>query len=135
MNGPVPYKFGASREQHIRTGDKILRATLATASLFWNQLALSHGGTAGDYMADPGLREMRRRVAVNMDAMAEMITQTSAVQIESAYPFISPTLLGHARYGEYVRNTATRYEELRTFTAALKMPVRLRGQVPVYAKT
>jgi len=129
MNGAVPYEFGASRQQHIQTGDIILRATLTTASLFWNQLALSHSGTASDHIADPGLREMRRRVAMNMDAMAEIITQASAVQVESAHAFISPQLLDHAQYGEYVRNTATRYEELRAFTAMLKMPGQLLVQV------
>jgi multidrug resistance protein MdtO len=133
MNGSVPYEFGGNREQHVRTGDMILRASLTTASLFWNQLALSHSEGISDYIADPDLREMRRRVAVNMNAMAEIITQRSAVQVENVDAFISPALLAHTRYGEYAQNTAIRYEELRTLTAMLRMPVRLREQVAVYA--
>jgi multidrug resistance protein MdtO len=119
-NGSVPYEFGADREQQIQTGDLILRAAITSAALFWNQLAVLHNAHDADYLTDPDLQEMRRRLAGQLTAMADAITQPSgSFQVKHAEVLFTPAILANPRYAEYARNTAARFEELQNFTAML----------------
>ena len=119
MNGSVPYEFGTNRPQQIQTGDMILRATLTTAALFWHQFAVLHTGGDSIYLTNAELRKMRSSVAQNLRAIAEAITHQTKVSVPHAASFISSDLLGDPQFGEYARNTAARYEELRNFANAL----------------
>jgi multidrug resistance protein MdtO len=119
MNGSVPYEFGANRDQHIQTGDMILRATLTSGALFWNQLAVLHNEEDSDYLTNPGLAEMRRNLAARMNTMADAAERNAAVPVEPTDNLVEPELLTDPRYGEYARNTIARYEELQNFTAIL----------------
>jgi multidrug resistance protein MdtO len=119
MNGSVPYEFGTNRTEQIQTGDTILRATLSTAALFWHQFAVLHTGADSVYLTNAELRKMRSSVAMNLRAMAQSITQQSTISVAHADSFISADLLSDPQFGEYARNTAARYEELRSFTNGL----------------
>jgi multidrug resistance protein MdtO len=121
MNGAVPYEFGLDRERHIQTGDMILRATLTAAALFWNQLAVLHNEEDLDYLTNSGLHEMRLRLSEHMSAMADALSQRSAITVEQAEQFVDPAVFSDPRYGEYARNTAARYSELQNFTAMLSL--------------
>jgi multidrug resistance protein MdtO len=116
-NTAVPYEFGLARDQHIQTGDQILRATLTAAAIFWNQLALLHNEQDIDFLADPGLRTMRGKLATDMNTLAEDTLTQAPVEIKPASVFLDATLLNHPRFGEYARNTMARFEELENFTA------------------
>jgi multidrug resistance protein MdtO len=117
----VEYEFGLDREQHIRSSEMILRAAVTTAALFWNQLAVLHSETDFDFVTEPRLVELRGKLAVHLDAMAEAVVQKTTFASEYSATLISPELLKDARYGEYARNTVARYEELQAFTSALSL--------------
>jgi multidrug resistance protein MdtO len=119
MNGSVPYEFGADRERQILTGDMIMRATLTCGALFWNQLAVLHNPEDSDYLTNPGLRDMRHKIAEHMTTLANAVECNIEVPIEPIATFIDPALFADPRHGEYARNTAARYEELQNLTAIL----------------
>jgi multidrug resistance protein MdtO len=119
MNGSVPYEYGAGREQQIQTGDMIMRATLTSGALFWNQLAVLHNEEDSDYLTNPGLVEMRRKLAARINTMADAAERKAAVAVEPTGGLVDPALLADPRFGDYARNTVERFEELENFTAIL----------------
>jgi multidrug resistance protein MdtO len=110
-NDLVEYELGVNREQHMRSGEMILRASLTAVALFWNQLAVLHNEDDRDFFREPGLNEMRRKLAGQMDVMAE------------AANLVDAALLEHPRYGEYARNAVGRYGELQTIVESLSSQV------------
>ena len=62
MNDTILYEFGVDREKHAREGKSILRVALKAVPFFWNQLAVLHHEQDRDFLVEPGLIEMRRRV-------------------------------------------------------------------------
>ena len=119
MNGSVPYDFGTDRSQQIQLGDMILRGTVSTAALFWQQFAILHTGQGSEYLTSPALREMRRKVATNLRGWADAIEQQASMTTVDAESFISPELRNDLRFAEYAANTAARFEELQCFTMNL----------------
>src|SRR5271154_4103195 len=79
MNDAVQYEYGTDRERHIHAGDTILRAALSLVALFWNQLAVVHRKQDQDFIAQAGLVELRKKLAVQMDSMAEAVTEKKPV--------------------------------------------------------
>jgi multidrug resistance protein MdtO len=55
--------------------------------------------------------------------MADAVVQKTTFPPEYAATLASSDLLEDPRYGEYVRNTVARYEELQAFTSALSLQV------------
>jgi multidrug resistance protein MdtO len=123
MSDAANYEFGPDRERHVQTSQLILRATLAAAALFWNQLAVLHHEFESDFLAEPGLPEMHRNLAARMDALADSVEQKSHLPGSQGDLQVNPVLLQNPRYGEYTRNIIARYEELRSFTASLRFQV------------
>jgi multidrug resistance protein MdtO len=123
-NGSVPYEFGLNREQQIQIGDSILRAALAAAALFWNQLAVLHNAEDRSYLVDPGLQEMRLKLSAHLRLMAEEVLQISPLRFSSQQLFLDAAIIAHPHYAEYVKNTIDRIEELERFAVAL-------GQAPL----
>jgi multidrug resistance protein MdtO len=121
MNGSVQYEFGQDRSQQIETGDMILRSALTCAAMIWNQLAVLHSTEDSDYLHEPGLKTMRATLAEHIVTMAAAIEQHSPIPIDPCCNFVDPALLNNNRYGEYARNTESRYDELQHFTAMLSL--------------
>jgi len=113
MNDTVAYEFGVDREKHSRAGESILQGALTAVPFFWNQLAVLHNERDRDFLTEPGLIEMRRRVAVHMDAMAAAVVQGTAFPPAHAGDLVDPSVLVSPRYGEYARNTVAAVEELQ----------------------
>ena len=119
MNDSVAYEFGVDREAHGRASDAILQAALTAVPFFWNQLSVLHHEEDRDFMLEPGLVEMRRRVAVQMDIMAEAVVQVKAFHPVEDADLADPSLMDSPRYGEYVSNTIARYDELQVLLSRL----------------
>jgi multidrug resistance protein MdtO len=119
MSEAVEYEFGVSREQHVRTSEIILRSSMAAAALIWNQVAVLHGREQLDFLAEPALAEMRGRLADRLNMLAEVVQRKTSLPTEHLGSFVSPQLLENKHYGEYVRNTIARYEDLQTLAAQL----------------
>jgi multidrug resistance protein MdtO len=115
----VEYEFGVDREQHIRSSEVILQSSLTAAALIWNQVAVLHGREKLEYLTEPGLVEMRRRLGERLDVLAEAVVRETALPAEDLESFVSPHLLESDHYGEYARNTIARYEDLQTLAARL----------------
>jgi multidrug resistance protein MdtO len=75
INSSVPYDFSAEREQHIATADTILRATLTTAALFWNQLASVHVESESTLQSDSNFRDFRTNLSRDLVEMADCIAE------------------------------------------------------------
>jgi multidrug resistance protein MdtO len=121
LNDSVGFEFGVDREQHIRSGEMLVRTASTAAALFWNQLSILHEEQDSDFIAEPGLQAMRQSIAQDLEAMAVAVEQKIAIPAEQAQIVVSPALLHSPRYGEYVRHTVARYQELRSFTDRLSL--------------
>jgi multidrug resistance protein MdtO len=119
MSEAVEYEFGVDREQHVRTSELILRSSLTAAALIWNQVAVLHGKQELDFLAEPGLAEMRRRLADRLNILAEVVERKTSLPAEHLGSFVSRHLLENEHYGEYARNTIARYEDLQTLASQL----------------
>jgi multidrug resistance protein MdtO len=105
MSEAVEYEFGADREQHVHTSAVILRSSLTAAALIWNQVAVLHGRQESDFLAEPGLAEMRRRLAGRLNVLAKAVERKISLPAEHSESLVSRHLLENEHYGEYVRNT------------------------------
>jgi multidrug resistance protein MdtO len=119
MSEVVEYEFGVDREQHIRSSELILQISITAAALIWNQVAVLHDEQGIDFLAEPGLVEMRRRLADRLNLLAEAVVQKTSWSEEDLGSFVSRHLLGSEHHGEYVRNTIARYEDLQTLASQL----------------
>jgi len=119
MSEAVEYEFGVDREHHVRTSEVILRSSLAAAALIWNQVAVLHGREELDFLAEPALAEVRGRLADRLNMLAEAVERKTSLPTEHLGSFVSRHLLENEHYGEYVRNTIARYEDLQTLSAQL----------------
>jgi multidrug resistance protein MdtO len=123
MNDAVDYEFGVDREQHVRTGEMILRTSLTAGTLFWNQFAILYSEEDKDFLTEPHLIEMRRKLAEYVDALAEGVVKRTAPVTVPGTAFLPPAMLDDPRYGEYSRNTIARFEELQSFALMLSHEV------------
>ncbi len=118
-NGSVPYDFGPDREAHLLTGDRIIRAAVTSAALFWNQLVILHRAEDEDFLTDANLKEMRQKLATQLSSLADAVSQTGAIPMQGGEVLLTQAILENPRYAEYATNTARRFEELRNFAATL----------------
>jgi multidrug resistance protein MdtO len=126
MNDVVEYEFGVDRELHIQTAETILRAALTSVALVWNELAVLHKEEDADFLSNPELIELRRRMKQGLDALVGSVLQEamlgeSAPSAEQFAAFGKAELIQHPRYGEYTQHTIGRYLELQSIVAGLEM--------------
>jgi multidrug resistance protein MdtO len=123
MSVATEYEFGVDREQHVRTGQMIVHTGFTAVALFWNQLAVLQNDQDQDFLTDPGLIDMRRKLAAQMDSMAEAVAERKAFVPVDTAALVDPGRLHDPRYGEYVRNAVNRYGELQNLVSALGIAV------------
>jgi multidrug resistance protein MdtO len=119
MNDAVDYEFGVDRERHVRTGDMILRTALTAGALFWNQFTVLYSEEDKDFLTEPDLIEMRRKLAEYVDGLAEGVVKKTVCLTVPATDLLPQTVLNSPRYGEYSRNTIARFEELQAYAVTL----------------
>ncbi len=123
MNDAVQYEFGVDRAEHSRAGEMILRAGLRAVALFWNQLAVLQGNEDRDFVTAPTLIEMRRKLAAQLDRMADAVCERKPCVAADAAALADSSLLENPRYGEYVRNAMAQYGELEKIVCGLSVSV------------
>jgi len=89
MSEVVEYEFGDDREQHIRSSELILQISITAAALIWNQVAVLHDEQGLDFCAEPGLVEMRRRLADRLNVLAEAVVRKTSWSEEHLGSFVS----------------------------------------------
>jgi multidrug resistance protein MdtO len=119
MSEVVEYEFGVDREQHIRSSELILQISITAAALIWNQVAVLHDEQDIDFLAEPGLVEMRRRLADRLNLVAEAVERKTSSPAEHLGSLVDRHLLENEHYGEYAKNTIARYEDLQTLASQL----------------
>jgi multidrug resistance protein MdtO len=124
MNDAVEYEFGVDGELHLHSSQMILRAAFSAVAMFWNQFVVFHSAEDEDLVRDPRLIEMRRAFAAELNTMADIVARKGTYNPGLPGRFSDATILGHARYGEYVRNTVNRFGELQGIVS------RLNGESP-----
>lgn len=123
MSEAVEFEFGPDREQHVRSSELILQISITAAALIWNQVAVLHDERDISFFAEPGLVEMRQKLAEHMNRMAEAIARKTGFPSESSAGLGSPSLLNSEHNGEYARNTIARFEDLQKLALALSHEV------------
>ena len=58
-------------------------------------------------------------MAGRLNMLAEAVERKTSLPTEHLGSFVNPNLLENEHYGEYVRNTIARYEDLQTLAAQL----------------
>jgi multidrug resistance protein MdtO len=119
LNDVVAYDFGTNREEQIREGETILRAAFNAVGLFWNQLSVLHSEQDRDFLTDPGLIVMRRRLSQAMDSMAEAVVQGIRFSPVDMTPLADPSLVTSPRFDEYTGNTFRQYGDLEAIICTL----------------
>jgi len=119
MNDTIEYEFGVDRRQHALAGETILRAALALVALFWNQFAVLHREEDRDFLTQPELIAMRRRMAEGMDAMANAVVNKTESAVIDRDSLANSSLLTHPLYGEFARNAVDRFQELELVVSRL----------------
>ena len=120
MNDTIEYEFGVDRREHQHTGEAILRAALTSIAFFWNQFAVLHSEHDRDFLTEPALLNLRTGLARGMDAMARSVTTKTAFANIRPQSLIDPSVLTHPRYGEFVRHSIARFDELQNYVAQLE---------------
>jgi multidrug resistance protein MdtO len=120
MNDTIEYEFGVDRSLHTLTGQTILRAALALVALFWNQFAVLHREQDLDFLTQPELVAMSRRMAEGMDAMANAAVNKTEISLIDRESLVNPSLLANPRFGEFARNAVDRYQELELEISRLR---------------
>jgi len=130
MRDSVEYEFGLDRQRHIDIADKVIGASLTSAALIWNELAVLHKEEDADFLREGCLIELRREIATQLELLEARVTiesngaapheESSASSFTHPSCFASAEILEHPRYGEYARNTIARYEELEAIVAGMK---------------
>ena len=120
MNDTIEYEFGVDRRQHALTGETILRAALTSVAFFWNQFAVLHREEDRDFLTQPELIAMRRRMAEGMDAMANAAVNKTEFTVIDRDSLVNSSLLTHPLYGEFARNSVFRYQELELAVSQLR---------------
>lgn len=121
MKDSVNYEFGADREEHVRQSEILLRATITAAALFWNQLAALHSENYQNFVANPELQNMRRKIATHLQDMAAAAQDATPFVIVPRDELASADLRANQRCGEYVTNIVARYDELQAFVSTLPL--------------
>jgi len=119
MSEVVEFEFGVDRERHALSSELMLQISVTAAALIWNQVAFLHDERDIDSIVEPGLVEMRRRLARHMNLMADAIARKTGFPSESLISLASPSLLRSEHNAEYIRNTIARYEDLQNLALAL----------------
>jgi multidrug resistance protein MdtO len=125
MNEVVEYEFGVDRERHMQAAETILRASLTSVALLWNELAVLHEQEDEDFLRYPDLIELRRKMKSGLNALVSSVLQTERLgESELSAAQLAPTagaeLIEHPRYGEYTQHTIGRYLELQSIVAGLE---------------
>ncbi|HEX7159518.1 MAG TPA: FUSC family protein, partial [Edaphobacter sp.] len=120
MNDTIEYEFGVDRRQHGHAGEMILRAALTSVAFFWNQFAVLHSEQDRDFLTEPALHNLRSALADGMDAMAQSVNRRNGFASIQPEALIDNSLITHPRYGEYVRNSIARFDELQNYVSQLQ---------------
>jgi multidrug resistance protein MdtO len=120
MNDTIEYEFGVDRRQHGHAGEMILRAALTSVAFFWNQFAVLHSEKDRDFLTEPALHNLRSVMADGMEAMAQSVNRKNGFTNIQPEALIDNSLLTHPRYGEYVRHSIARFDELQNYVSQLQ---------------
>jgi multidrug resistance protein MdtO len=120
MNDAVEYEFGLDRQKHMDTSVQILRAALTAVALFWNELTVLHKEEDADFLAQSGLRDLRRKLSARLEQLAASVVEESAVSAGQISCEVDAEVLENPRYGEYARHVIAGYEELQVVLAGLE---------------
>lgn len=125
MNEVVEYEFGVDRERQMQTAETILRVALTAVALVWNEFSVLHEREDADFLSNPELIELRRKMKQGLDALVASVLQEA--KLEDATLSLGPPsslasaeLSMHPRFGEYTQHTIERYRELQSIVASLE---------------
>jgi multidrug resistance protein MdtO len=123
LNDTVEYEFGVDIAQHRNSSATTLNAALTSVAFFWNQFAVLHGPEDYDFITQPQLMAMRKRMAVGLEKMSVVVTDKTDYEEESPADVLTADVLSSPRYGEYARNSVDRYEELERLVETMRILV------------
>jgi multidrug resistance protein MdtO len=120
MGETVEYEFGTDVKQQLLSSETILDASLILIAFFWNQFAVLHREEDLDFLTQPELIAMRRKMAEGIDTMANAVTKKTEFVMIDRDSLVDFPLLAHPRYGEFARNAVDRYLELEIVVSRLR---------------
>jgi len=123
MGDAVEYELGVNLQEHLRSRAMIIQAGLTAVALFWNQLAVLYRDQDRDFITEPRLIAMRRKLAEQLDSMAASVSDRTALSTTSVASLADPALLMNSRYREYTENSLSRYRELQNAVCSLSVQV------------
>jgi multidrug resistance protein MdtO len=123
MNDAVEYEYGVNRAEHAHSAQTIIKAGLTAVALFWNQLTVLEKRDDRDFVTEPGLMELRRKLAAQLDSMADSVCDRKPFAVATSAALADPSLLENPRYREYTQNALEQYGELQKIIGDLSVLV------------
>ena len=123
LNDTVEYEFGVDIAQHRKSSETTLNAALTSVAFFWNQFAVLHRPEDNDFISQPQLMAMRKRMAEGLEKMSVSVTERTDYEEEFPADVLNADILTSSRYSEYARNSVDRYEELERVVETLRVLV------------
>jgi len=112
LNDAAEFEFGSDRQHQTDTGHVILRAAFAAAAMFWNELAFLRTIEDEESFNEPGLIEMRRGLAAELNRMSESMAHDDTYGPATVFGLFRPDILEQSRYSDYVQTTRDRFYEV-----------------------
>jgi multidrug resistance protein MdtO len=123
LNDTVEYEFGVDITQHRKASEATLNAAITSVAFFWNQLAVLHRPEDFDFISDPKLTAMRKRMAEGLEKMSASVLDRTDYDEEFPTDVLDTHILSSPRYAEYARYSLDRYEELERIVSTLQVSV------------
>jgi len=127
LNDAAEFEFGADRQHQTDTGHVILRAAFAAAAMFWNELAFLRMMEGEEFPNEPGLIEMRRALAAELNRMSETLAHEDPYGAATVSSLFRPDILEQSSYGDYVHSACDRFYELASVISDLNVSSRTAG--------
>lgn len=123
LNDTVENEFGVDVAQHRKASEATLNAAITSMAFFWNQLAVLHRPEDSDFISEPTLMAMRKRMAEGLEKMSASVMNGTDYDEEFAVDVLDTHILSSPRYAEYARYSVDRYEELERIVSTLRVLV------------
>jgi hypothetical protein len=115
----VLYEFGVDHEAHKTTGEIVLRAALASGSLFWNELAVLERKQDRDLTMNKELLKIRCAVANRLEAMADAVAEHNRIGPLNVASLDAEEFPTGSREAEYANAVVSRYKEVEIILLTL----------------
>ena len=108
------YEFGVNHEAHKAAGETVLRAALASGSLFWNELAVLERNQNRDPATHEKMLKIRETLAKKLETIADAVVERKPIIPLRETPLDTGSFPPDSREAQYANIIVARYREVES---------------------